>query len=104
MKVSELDGRLWFGDVIICCIDTNIITGEPLKRKGYVEMIVTWVRREECDGPRDVNNPKDFDVILMDDNGEINHIRDIKSLDDWEYSHCAFNRGAWREGDENVEV
>lgn len=104
MKVSELDGQLWFGDVIICCVDTNIITGEPLKRKGYVEMIVTWVRQEARDGERDVNNPKDFDVILMDDNGEISHITDIKSLDSWEYSHCAFNRGAWREGDEHVEV
>jgi hypothetical protein len=103
MKVSEIDGRLWFGDVIICCVDTNIITGEPLKRKGYVEMLVTWVRQEERDGSRDPNDQKnDFDVILMDNNGEFTHIRDIRSLDDWEYSRRAFERGAWREGDEKL--
>ena len=97
MKVSEY-GKLWFGDVIICKIDTNIFTGEPMKKIGFVEMIVTWVRDESTVGPRDENDPKnDFDVILMDDNGEINHIKNIKSLDDWEYSHCGFNRGAWQE-------
>jgi len=98
MKVSELKNQIWFGDVIICCVDTNIVTGEPLVRKGYVETIVTWVRNEARDGPRDPNDQNNnFDVILMDDNGEINHIHDIKSLDNWEYSHCAFKRGAWRD-------
>jgi hypothetical protein len=104
MKVTELENQLWFGDVIIQCIDTNIITGKPMKRKGYVEFIVTWVRNENQDGLRDTNDPNDFDAILMDNNGEIIHIRDIKSLDNWEYSHCAFKFGASREGDENVEV
>ena len=104
MKVTELENQLWFGDVIIQCIDTNIITGKPMKRKGYVEFIVTWVRNENQDGPRDTNDPNDFDAILMDDNGEVIRIHDIKSLGDWEYSHCAFKRGAWREGDDDVEV
>lgn len=97
MKVSDLDSRLWFGDVIICKIDTNIFTGEPLKSVGYSEMIVTWIRNEDTDGPRDLDGPNDFDVILMDINGEVSHITDVKSLDDWEYSHCAFQRGAWQE-------
>jgi len=97
MKVRELENQLWFGDVIVARIDTNIITGEPMKEIGFVETIVTWVRNESRDGPRDVHDPNDFDVILMDDNGEVSHIRDIRSLDDWEYSHCAFNRGAWQE-------
>lgn len=97
MKVSELDGQLWFGDVIITKIDTNIFTGEPMKNIDYVENIVTWVRNIERDGPRDESDPNDFDVILMDDNGEISYIKDIKSLDDCDYLHCAFDRGAWQE-------
>ena len=83
--------------MIITKIDTNIFTGEPMKKIGYVENIVTWVRNIERDGPRDESDPNDFDVILMDNNGEISHIRDIKTLDNLEYSHCAFNRGAWQE-------
>jgi hypothetical protein len=96
MKVSELE-RLYFGDVIITCIDTNIFTGQPLKLKGYCEGVVTWVRTENRDGPLDENDPTDFDVMLMDNNGEVSHIRNLKDLDDCEYSHNAFKRGAWRE-------
>jgi hypothetical protein len=95
MKVSELENGLWFGDVIICCIDTNFFTGEPLENKGYCELVVTRVRNEDHDGPSDPNDENDFDVILMDVDGSTTHIKDIKSLDNWEYSHCAFERGAW---------
>ncbi len=97
MKVSELQGRLWFGDVLVSCIDTNMFTGEPLKEKLFVEHIVIWVRNEDQDGPRDIGDSNDYDVRLMDDNGEVSDIRCIKSLDKWKYSHCAFNRGAWSE-------
>jgi hypothetical protein len=94
MKVSELN-NLCVGDVIITCIDTNIFTGEPLKKKLFIENIVTWVRKEQQDGVFDVNDKDDFNVILMDDNGEVSHIRDLAVLDDCEYSHNAFKRGVW---------
>jgi hypothetical protein len=97
MKVSEIEGGLGIGDVIIICIDTNIFTGLPLKTKGYVENIVTWVRRENQDGPLDENNPNDFDVLLMDDNGEVSRIKNLANLNECEYSHNAFKKGAWRE-------
>jgi hypothetical protein len=97
MKVSELENQLWFGDVIIQKVDTNIITGNPMQKIGYIELIVTWVRNTNQDGPRDESDPNDYDVRLMDDNGEVIHITDIRSLDDWGYSHCAFKRGAWQE-------
>lgn len=97
MKVSEREYELWFGDVIIAKVDTNILTGKPMQKIGYIEYIVTWVRIEYRDGPRDESDPEDFDVILMDNNGEVSHIKDIKDLDDCEYSHNAFKRGAWQE-------
>lgn len=96
MKVSE-HGKLWFGDVIVTKVDTNIFTGEPMQQVYYVENVVTWIRNIETHGPRDENDPNDFDVILMDDNGEVSHIKDVTSLNDCEYSHCAFKRGAWHE-------
>lgn len=79
MKVSEREYGLWFGDVIIT--------------KADIESIVTWVRIEDRDGPRDENDPHDFDVILMDNNGEVIHVKDIRDLDDCEYSHNTFKRG-----------
>lgn len=97
MKVSELENSLIVGDVIIAKIDTNIFTGELLNKVGFVEMLVTWVRREHEHGPKDDQEDNNYDAILMDDNGEITYIGDLESLDDWEYSHYAFNKGAWRE-------
>jgi hypothetical protein len=94
MKVSELED-LCFGDVIITCFDTNSVDGQP--SKCCRECVVTWVRIEIQDGPLDENDPTDFDVMLMNHNGLVSQIRNLKDLDDCEYSHNAFKRGIWSE-------
>lgn len=89
MKVSEMGRGLCVGDVVIAKIE--------LQRTGYIEMLVTWIRRLYMDGERDANDPNDFDVQLMDNNGEINDVIDVVQLNDWEYSHNAFKFGAHRD-------
>lgn len=89
MKVSELEKPLWIGDVIIGKYEYNTFI-------GYIEFIVVGMRFP-WEPPTDPNDPNAFDFILMDDNSERTYIKDAKTLDDWEYSHCAFKFGAERE-------
>lgn len=93
MKVSELENGLFFGDVIIQKVSANLFNGAPLGNPEFYEFLVTWIRQEEQDGPRNESDPKDYDVTLMASSGEIVHITDVRSLDDWEYSHSAYNFG-----------
>ena len=85
MKVKDLGRDLYFGDVISW---QNAL--------GGAEAIVTWVRLIHQDGELDENDAEDFDVLLMDDNGEISQIRHLGYLDEWEYVRSAFSEvSAW---------
>lgn len=88
LKVKDLDRQLYFGDVIVMSYEYETFV-------GYSEMLVTWIRIKSQHGPLDENDPDDFDVQLLNNNGEICTIRNMASLDDCEFVHNAFLKGAW---------